>query len=477
MKTAIAIRHVCFEDLGTLEPLLQTRGYTVRYVDAAVDDLHALDVASPDLMIVLGGPIGAFDDALYPFITAEMALVRQRLDSRRPLLGICLGAQMIARALGARVGSMGVKEIGYVPLTLTPEGEASPLAALGRVPVLHWHGDQFDIPAGAVRLAGTDVCPHQAFALGRHVLALQCHLEADVQQIEHWLVGHACELSQAGLDPRELRTQAHALQPSLSAAAQAVFGDWLDRAETDQPSHAHRMAAPTPDQPLGFGMPDWQPRPLPGPVTLLGSTCRVEPLSAAAHAESLFHAYQQDRQGRDWAYLSVGPFDTLEQYRHHVERITRHQDPLHYAVVDSSTGLAVGTLALMRQQPEHGVIEVGFVSFSPALQRSRMATEAHFLLMSYVFETLRYRRCEWKCDSLNERSRHAAERLGFQPEGVFRQAMIYKGRNRDTAWFAVTDQDWPLLQNAFQAWLDERNFDAQGQQLRRLQCLRESLQS
>lgn len=106
-----------------------------------------------------------------------------------------------------------------------------------------------------------------------------------------------------------------------------------------------------------------------------------------------------------------------------------------------------------------------------------MATEAHFLLMSYVFETLRYRRCEWKCDSLNARSRHAAERLGFQPEGVFRQAMIYKGRNRDTAWFAVTDQDWPLLQNAFQAWLDDGNFDAQGQQLRRLQCLRESLQS
>ncbi|HRD33129.1 MAG TPA: glutamine amidotransferase [Rhodocyclaceae bacterium] len=248
MKTAIAIRHVGFEDLGTLEPLLDARGYVVRYVDAAVDDLRALDVVSADLVVVLGGPIGAFDDALYPFIADELALVRRRLESRGALLGICLGAQLIARALGAQVGSMGVKEIGYAPLTLTADGEASPLAALDGVPVLHWHGDQFDIPAAAVRLAGTEVCPNQAFALGRHVLALQCHLEADAHRIERWLVGHACELAQAGLDPRELRTQAHALQARLPVAARAVFARWLDAVEPDGQDHHAGLAARVPDQ-------------------------------------------------------------------------------------------------------------------------------------------------------------------------------------------------------------------------------------
>lgn len=233
MKTALALRHVCFEDLGTLEPLLQARGYAVRYVDAAVDALRTLDAVAPDLLVVLGGPIGAFDEAAYPFLVDELALVHQRLQSRRALLGICLGAQMIARALGAGVRSMGFKEIAYAPLRLTQEGQASPLRALGGVPVLHWHGDQFDIPVGAVRLAGTDLCPNQAFAFDRSVLALQCHLEADAHRIEHWLVGHACELAQAGIDPRRLRTEARALQTRLQPAAHAVFSQWLDGIEAD----------------------------------------------------------------------------------------------------------------------------------------------------------------------------------------------------------------------------------------------------
>lgn len=230
-KTAIVIRHLDFEDLGTLAPLLKARGYDVRYVEATLDQLRDLDPAAADLMVVLGGPIGAFDEAIYPFIRDELKLIQDRLACQRPLLGICLGAQLIARALGAQVVGMGVKEIGFAPLTLTPEGQASPLAALGAVPVLHWHGDRFDIPAGATRLAGTDICAHQAFSVGRHVLALQCHLEADPEQIERWLVGHACELAQAGIDPGQLRTEAKALQFDLPRAAGAALSAWLEGVE------------------------------------------------------------------------------------------------------------------------------------------------------------------------------------------------------------------------------------------------------
>jgi GMP synthase (glutamine-hydrolysing) len=236
MKTAIAIRHLHFEDLGTLEPLLEARGYDIQYADATQDDLTALDVQAADLLVVLGGPIGAFDDAAYPFLIDELALVWRRLESRRPLLGICLGAQLIARALGARVYALGVKEIGFGRLALTPEGERSPLAALGDIPVMHWHGDQFDIPPGAVRLAGTAIGVNQAFARGSQVLGLQFHLEADTRRIEHWLVGHASELNQTGIDPRALRAEARQAGAILSSAACAVFSRWLDELETVSPA-------------------------------------------------------------------------------------------------------------------------------------------------------------------------------------------------------------------------------------------------
>ena len=229
MKSAVALRHLHFEDLGTLESVLRERDFEIRYLDAPRDDLASFDALTPDLVVVLGGPVGAFDEPLYPFLADELAVIRRRLAAGRPLLGICLGAQLIARALGAHVYPLGVKEIGFSPLSLSDAGHQSPLRALAGVPVLHWHGDQFDIPAGAVHLAQTKVGVNQAFAVGNTVLGLQFHLEADPRSIEQWLVGHASELAAARVDPRVLRAQAcHPDVSRLPEIARKVVSDWLD---------------------------------------------------------------------------------------------------------------------------------------------------------------------------------------------------------------------------------------------------------
>lgn len=222
------------------------------------------------------------------------------------------------------------------------------------------------------------------------------------------------------------------------------------------------------NQPVGEACPDWQPRPLPERKTLTGVYCRLEPLSRQAHAASLYDAWQQAPDQSGWTYLFAGPFDSQAAFDAWLGMAEQSLDPLHYAVVDTASGQALGSLSLMRQDPKNGVIEVGSVTFSPRLRRTTLATEAHFLLMRYVFDTLGYRRYEWKCDSLNAPSRKAAERFGFQFEGIFRQAIIYKGRTRDTAWYSLLDKEWPTVKHAFVTWLSPDNFDAQGKQRRPL---------
>lgn len=203
---------------------------------------------------------------------------------------------------------------------------------------------------------------------------------------------------------------------------------------------------------------------------MAGRYCSVEPIDPERHARALHEANMRDPTGRAFTYLSAGPFASYDAYLAWITAFCLGRDPLFHAIVDSATGNAVGVASYMRIDAANGAIEVGHINYSPPLQRTRAATEAMYLMMQRVFE-LGYRRYEWKCDSLNAASRAAAQRLGFSYEGVFRQAVVYKGRNRDTAWYAMIDSEWPALREAYRQWLDPANFDAQGRQRLRLSDL------
>jgi RimJ/RimL family protein N-acetyltransferase len=226
-------------------------------------------------------------------------------------------------------------------------------------------------------------------------------------------------------------------------------------------------------QPAGAPVPEWTPRPPPPRSPMTGRFCTVEPLDAERHAAQLFAAFAED-DGRMWTYLPRGPFASAADYREWAEGAARLDDPLTHAIIDNATGTAVGTAAFMRIDPAFGVIEVGSITYSPRLQRRPAGTEAMYLMMRRVFDELGYRRYEWKCNSLNVPSRTAALRLGFQYEGLFRQATITRGRNRDTTWYSMIDSGWPTLRDAFERWLDPANFDAAGRQRQRLTNFRTS---
>jgi GMP synthase (glutamine-hydrolysing) len=233
MKTAIAIRHVHFEDLGSLEPALERAGYKVRYADCCVDDIAELDPVAADLVVVLGGPIGAYEEHLYPTLRDELNLLEMRLSANRPTIGICLGAQLMARALGARVYPSGVKEIGWGQITLRPAGCESAIRHLGSddTAVLHWHGDTFDLPEGATLLASTEICRNQAFSWGRNALGFQFHPEATAARLEQWYIGHACELASAKLSVAALRADTARYAARLEIRARKCFDEWLTSIE------------------------------------------------------------------------------------------------------------------------------------------------------------------------------------------------------------------------------------------------------
>jgi RimJ/RimL family protein N-acetyltransferase len=217
-------------------------------------------------------------------------------------------------------------------------------------------------------------------------------------------------------------------------------------------------------QPVGPALPDWQGAAHPSRAPTEGRLCRVEPLDPDAHADDLFDACSDDGDGVLWTYMAVGPFESRHEFRDWLASASETDDPLFFSIIDLATGKAIGLAAYMRIRPDVGVIEVGSITYSPRMQKTAMATEAMYLMMARAFDELGYRRYEWKCDALNAGSRAAAERLGFVYEGTFRQATHYKGRNRDTAWYAVIDKDWPKIDGASRRWLDPENFDEDGRQ-------------
>ncbi len=228
-------------------------------------------------------------------------------------------------------------------------------------------------------------------------------------------------------------------------------------------------------QPVGWPVEMPFPRPLPRRETLTGRFCMLEPADPKAHAAGLAEAFNADPDGRNWTYLPYGPFRSEAEVSAWMETACLGADPMFFVVREAGTGRCLGIASYLRIGPANGSIEVGHINFSPLIQRTPAATEAMFLMMEHAMEDLGYRRYEWKCDALNAPSRAAAARLGLVYEGTFRQATHYKGRNRDTAWFAFTDADWPVVGEALRSWLSAVNFDAEGLQKRRLQDIRAGL--
>ena len=224
-------------------------------------------------------------------------------------------------------------------------------------------------------------------------------------------------------------------------------------------------------QPVGETLENWSPAEFPAYTAFEGRLCRLEPIDVKRHARDLFKAFSSDTDDRMWTYMTYGPFKSVESIGQWLEVAVQIKDPQFYVLLEKTSNSAVGLASYMRIKPEHGVIEVGGISYSPRLQRTAAATEIMYLMMKRVFEDLGYRRYEWKCDALNAASCKAAVRLGFHYDGTFKKHIIYRGRNRDTAWYSILEDEWPRLKQAYRKWLAAENFDENGRQKEKLSDL------
>lgn len=228
MKSALVIRHVSYEGLAAFQPPIERAGYAISFADAGTTAFDAIDFLAPDLLILMGGPMGVYEGDKYSWIAHELKRLSARIAANRPTLGVCLGSQMIAAAMGARIYKGPVKEVGFAPISLTEAGKASPLGHVGDTPIMHWHGDTFDLPEGATLLASTGHYAHQAFSKGPNLLALQCHPEIDGSGLEDWLAGADGYLAAAGTTAAAIRTDAARLGPTAGARGMAVMESWLN---------------------------------------------------------------------------------------------------------------------------------------------------------------------------------------------------------------------------------------------------------
>ncbi|SCU86225.1 LADA_0D13146g1_1 [Lachancea dasiensis] len=227
-------------------------------------------------------------------------------------------------------------------------------------------------------------------------------------------------------------------------------------------------------QVVGDDLPNWNERNLPEKKVLKGRYCHLEPLTIEKHGRHLFEAFSKVNNDSLWTYLPLEPFCDYAVFSEVFGKKSNANDEIHYAIINPESGLPIGTIALIRTDNRNGSTEIGYVIYSPQLQRTVMSSEAQFLLMRYVFNDLKYRRLEWKCDSLNEPSKRAAERLGFHFEGTFRNALVYQGRTRDTDWYSITDYEWPTMCSGFEEWLSSENI-VEGKQIKGLRDIRETL--
>ena len=225
------------------------------------------------------------------------------------------------------------------------------------------------------------------------------------------------------------------------------------------------------NQPIGQRVPNWRPLERPATKPLVGNFCHLEPIDINNHSNQLFSNLSADNSGESWTYLPYGPFPTIVEFEEWLKETIADRDTLLYAIMDVNNKQPIGIAGFLRINSAHGTIEVGHLHYSTFLRQSPAATDAMYLMMSYAFDELHYRRYEWKCHSLNQPSRNAALRLGFTFEGIFRQCNVFKDRNRDTAWFSVIDSEWPELKEKFKRWLSRDNFDERGKQKVRLQDL------
>ncbi len=228
---------------------------------------------------------------------------------------------------------------------------------------------------------------------------------------------------------------------------------------------------------IGVNTSKWMEAKRPLRTTIEGTYCKVEPFSIDQHAGELYQAFSSDKKGDNWTYMRYGPFRNEQEFRKWASDNCLTNDPIFYVVIDKTTGKAVGLISYLNINVKFGTIEIGHLNYSPFLQRTVAATEAMYLMMKNAIKSLGYRRYQWQCDSLNVPSRNAALRLGFSFEGVLRQATIYKNRNRDSAYFSIIDKEWPLLEVAYEAWLNKDNFDANGLQKSKLSFIIENLKS